>query len=102
MRLSKIEDTPSDGLKFSNQLVKLGGLVVELLHARSQAADIRDAIRVLLQDVANRIERVPGRGVELGGFDQVGGDFERDRPSHNRPYVNRRPELRGFSGRRST
>jgi len=87
VRLSEIEDTPRDRLQFGNELVELGGFVVEMLDATGKAPQIRDAIRVMLQDVANGIKRMPSRSVELGGFDQVGGNFERDRPSHNRPYV---------------
>ncbi|ARS49013.1 hypothetical protein PSMEN_11620 [Ectopseudomonas mendocina] len=90
-------------MEFSNQLIELGGFVVQLLDATGEAPQIREAIRVLLQDVANSIEGMPGRGVELGGFDQVGGNFERyRRRSHNGTYIKFRPELAPLSGRNST
>lgn len=66
----------SQFLELSNQLIKVGPFGVELGDTSSQSTQIRDKTRVLLQDVANGVELVARGGVELGGFDQVGGNFE--------------------------
>jgi len=81
---SQIEDAPRDGLQFSNQLVELGRFGIELADTSSKPAQIRDHIRKSLQDIANGVEFVAGRCVELGGFDQMGGDFEFYRSRHVR------------------
>lgn len=72
---SEVQDTPRNLLELGNQLVELGRLLVKLLEPRIAASQIRDEVGVLLQDVADGIERMPSRSVELGGFDQVGGNF---------------------------
>lgn len=94
--------TTSRGRGTGDKVIQFGAFAVQLVNARSQTAQIGDKIRVVLQDVTDGIERMPRRCVELGGFDQVGGNFEGNGPSHNRPYVTRRPEPLALSGRRST
>ena len=71
----QIEDTPRDCLEFRNKLVELVRFSVELGDSGSEAPQISDAIRVLLQDEGNGVERMAGWGVELGGFDQMGGNL---------------------------
>lgn len=75
---------------------------MEVKQLIAQLADLADQSRVVLQDVANGIERMPCGGVELGLLDEMGRDVEGDISSHNRPYVTRRPVPEGLSGRRST
>ena len=74
---------------------EIGGLSPEL-------AQIGDKVRVVLEHVGNRLQRVTRWGVEGGQFNQVVRDFERDRRSHNGHYVTRGVEAAPWSTPRST
>lgn len=49
--------------------------MVKLMEPRIAAPKIGNEVGILLQDVTDSIERMPSWSVELGGFDQVGGNF---------------------------
>ncbi len=84
---SEIEDAPGNRLKFSNQLIELGRLSIELSNSDSQTAQISDHIRKSFKDVANGVEFVTGRGVKLCGFDEVSRNFEFYRSRHFRCMI---------------
>ncbi|WP_155489483.1 hypothetical protein [Vibrio alginolyticus] len=80
--------------------IELGTFVVELGNTLSQIADLSDKSGVVVEYPRYGVGTLAARRVQLGGFDQAG--FEVNSASHNRAYVNRRPELRRLSGHRQT
>lgn len=71
-------------LEVSKQLIEVRGFFIELSQAGTHLAHISNKPGVISQNVANGIQGIPGRRVELCLLDQIGGYFEGR--SHNADY----------------
>ncbi|WP_405121046.1 hypothetical protein [Pseudomonas leptonychotis] len=71
-------------LKVSKQLIEVRRFSIELSQTGTHLAHVSNKPGVISQNVANRIQGIPGRRVKLCLLDQVGGYFEGR--SHNADY----------------